>query len=366
MSEIEMPLVVTAVASPNTEGFIASTLFSQGWSVIFRALDIDSLNSFANKDKSESRQALLIYSTDLPGISHQVIQSLRSQFRQVIGFSKNLAENDLYGDLHEIPTSAQDLISLVRGLIRTPLLRSATVSMRAPRRAKIIALSSAGSHTGCTTLAINIAMELSVLNKPTLLIDANFRAPSISANLAIRNLASEGSWIKIAPDFSATEVQQESAPALVDFMERASKDFDFVIVDLGSISGLSDRLTDRRWTSSMTTWICDYGDELIVTARPDLLGVHRLDQVISLMAKTSIRSETSFLLNMRSPGRKGASEEARFLTSVTPMRPSTVRTVVKDSRSAISAQEQRATLVEVNQRGALRKAVAKIASELLS
>jgi Flp pilus assembly CpaE family ATPase len=147
-------------------------------------------------------------------------------------------------------------------------------------------------------------------------------------------------------------------------MEQAIQSFDHIIIDLGSISGLSNRLTDRRWTSGMTTWSCDQGDEFMVVARPDDLGQHRLEQVTALIEMTSIRSPLSFVLNMRSIGRKGAEEEARYLAITTRLRPLGVRVIPRDSRSTSAAEAQKSTLVEVNARSVLRKAIAKIASEM--
>ena len=38
MSELEMPTVITAIANPEAEGFVAGTLYAQGWNVVFRAV----------------------------------------------------------------------------------------------------------------------------------------------------------------------------------------------------------------------------------------------------------------------------------------------------------------------------------------
>ena len=67
---------------------------------------------------------------------------------------------------------------------------------------------------------------------------------------------------------------------------------------------------------------------------------------------------------MRSQGRKGEDEEARFLSIATRLRPICVRVIGKDARAASAALEQKATLIEVNERSALRKSIAKIASEI--
>jgi Mrp family chromosome partitioning ATPase len=364
MSEQEMPIVVTAIASAEVEGFIASTLFAQGWSVVFRAIDWQSLEEFVTEKSTDLSSTLLIYGSDLPGITKEKVNQLSSKFNQVIGFATNTTEE--FADLKKAPVISADLVSLVRSFIRTPMLREFVPAQNQIRRAKIFAIGSAGTYTGCTLIALNLAMELSTQGKSTLLIDANFRAPSIFDLLSMRSSETDPTWKSIAPNLAVFEVTQAQAIEIGALMFRAGKEFDHVIIDLGSIAGLSNRLTDRRWTSTMTTWSCDHADELIVVSRPDLLGVSRLQRVIELLAQTSIRAKISFVMNMKSSGKKGEAEQSKFLTVTSPMKPFRVRSINTDIRAVLAAQVERATLIEVNERSAVRKSIAELASELSS
>lgn len=364
MSNQELPVVITAIADAQFESFVAGTLFAQGWSVIYRAIDCQALENYCTSNPESAASALLIFAPDLAGISPEFIAEVTPRVKQIVGFSSGQESDDVFGNLHKNPTSITDLVSVVRGLVRAPMLRQTSQVSRQSRKSHVIAVGSAGSDTGCTTIALNLAMELSVLEKSTLLVDANFRAPSIAALIAIRNVQSDAGWRNIAPNLAVAEITQAEASSIDSFMEKATANFDNIVIDLGSISGLSNRLTDRRWTSTMTTWSCDQGDELMIIARPDLLGIHRLEQVSNLLERTSIRSALSFTLNMRSPGKKGEDEEAQFLTIATRLRPLCVRVIGRDVRAAALALEQKATLIEVNQRSSLRKSIAKIASEI--
>ena len=359
-----MPIVVTAIARAEVEGFIASTLFAQGWSVVFRAIDWQSLEEFVTEKSTDLSSTLLIYGSDLPGITKERVNQLSSKFNQVIGFATNTTEE--FADLKKAPAISADLVSLVRSFIRTPMLREFVPAQNQIRRAKIFAVGSAGTYTGCTLIALNLAMELSTQGKSTLLIDANFRAPSIFDLLSMRSSETDPTWKSIAPNLAVFEVTQAQAIEIGALMFRAGKEFDHVIIDLGSIAGLSNRLTDRRWTSTMTTWSCDHADELIVVSRPDLLGVSRLQKVIELLAQTSIRAKISFVMNMKSSGKKGEAEQSKFLTVTSPMKPFRVRTINTDIRAVLAAQVERATLIEVNERSAVRKSIAELASELSS
>ena len=46
MAEDELPIVITAIADAQSEGFVASGLFAQGLSVVYRALDTTSLRKY--------------------------------------------------------------------------------------------------------------------------------------------------------------------------------------------------------------------------------------------------------------------------------------------------------------------------------
>ena len=359
-----MPIVVTAIARAEVEGFIASTLFAQGWSVVFRAIDWQSLEEFVTEKSTDLSSTLLIYGSDLPGITKEKVNQLSSKFNQVIGFATNTTEE--FADLKKAPVISADLVSLVRSFIRTPMLREFVPAQNQIRRAKIFAIGSAGTYTGCTLIALNLAMELSTQGKSTLLIDANFRAPSIFDLLSMRSSETDPTWKSIAPNLAVFEVTQAQAIEIGALMFCAGKEFDHVIIDLGSIAGLSNRLTDRRWTSTMTTWSCDHADELIVVSRPDLLGVSRLQKVIELLAQTSIRAKISFVMNMKSSGKKGEAEQSKFLTVTSPMKPFRVRSINTDIRAVLAAQVERATLIEVNERSTVRKSIAELASELSS
>ena len=365
MSELEMPTVITAISSSETEGFIAGTLFAQGWSVVFRAIDWASLDRFLLDNQEIAQGALLLFASDLPGISKANLDSIAPKVRQSIGFSIEQQDGD-FKHLYEVPQSTTDLVTLVRGFVRAPMVRGNNTPQRAVRKARVIAVGSAGSYTGCTTVAINVAMELSILEKSTLLIEGNYRAPSIAAYLAMRNINSESQWKTIAPHLSLTEINQEHAGRVDEFMERAAAEFEFIIIDLGSISGLSNRLTDRRWTSTMTTWCCDQADELMIVSRADQLGTHRLAQVIELLGSTSVRAILSFVMNMKSPGKRGEKEEAQFLNYATALKPLRIRSIGKDSRAVTAAEDEHATLVEINERSNVRKSIAELARELKS
>lgn len=366
MAEIALPMVVTAIANPEIEGFIAGTLFSQGWNVIFRGLDSDSLFEFLDSDADRSRNAVLIYSPDLPGISPEILASLQGRVRQILGFTLDSDANMEYPGLLHVPSEAAELLNLVRGFVRTPLVRNPSTALPSKRSTHVVAVGSASGSAGCTTLAINLAMELSVLGRETVLIDADVRHPSIAPLLSLHKLDSESLARTVAPHLSVSEFTQERVPQVAQYLDELFAKCEFAVIDLGSIAGVSDSLTDRRWTSSMVHWSCERADALWIVGKNDTLGLHRMEMLVRDFSQLTIRARISVALNMSPRGRKGKLREEQYFAAVAPLRPQNQFTLPRDVRSVTKAEEERATLLEIDDRCSLRKSIASMAFGLSS
>ena len=364
MAEIALPIVVTAIANSELESFVAGTLFSQGWNVVFRALDIASLITFIEADTLQSRNIVLIYSPDLPGMSAEAVMAMQSKVRHIVGFTANSESDQNYAGLCGAPHDASELLNLVRGFVRAPLLRSAVAERPETRRARVIAIGSSSGSAGCTSLAINLATELSTLGRETLLLDADVRHPSVAPLLSLHKLGAEHASRTIASNLSVSEFTRERVPELAGYLDGLFGTCDFAIIDLGSIERVSDSLTDRRWTSSLIHWSCEQADDLWLVSKSDVLSIHRLESLVHDFSQITIRAKVSSVLNMNSRGRKGKLREELFLATVAPLRPQRMISFPRDARAMVQAEEERATLVEINDRSPLRKSIAKIAVEL--
>ena len=364
MPEISLPLIVTAIANSDLEGFIAGTLFSQGWNVIHRAVDVQSLDSFLDRTSEDREKITLIYSPDLPGLTSEWVASHHGLFRQVIGFSKDPEDQKSFLGLHETPPDETELLHIVRSFVRAPLLRPRTGPDAPGRRAKVIALGTPSGSTGCTTVAINLAMELSILGHETLLLDADARRPSVAVLLSQHKLDAELDSRSISPHLSLSEFTQSRVSQFPELLDGFMEKFDFLIIDLGSIEAVSDSLTDRRWTSTLIHWSCEKADELWILGRADVLGLYRLKSLVENFTQISIRAKVSVLLNMRVSGKKGDQRETLFLASVASLMPQRIYSLPRDSRSTTKAEDDRATLMEIDEKGTLRKSIARIAVEV--
>ena len=107
-------------------------------------------------------------------------------------------------------------------------------------------------------------------------------------------------------------------------------------------------------------------DDLWIIARPDRIGQVRFKKITSILNRTSIISSITFILNMRSNGRKGQEEEKAFLATATTHKAQHLYVLPADARNTADSSQSRGALAEVNERGILRKALATIASEMIS
>jgi len=366
MAEIALPLIVTAIANSEQEGFVAGTLFSEGWNVIHRALDAHSLSSFLEKLSNESENVILIYSPDLSDLSPDLIAGYQRVLRQVVGFALEAREHTEYSGLLSMPTDASELLNIIRSYVRAPLLRRAELLPTSVRRAKVIALGTPSGSTGCTTVAINLAMELSLLGKETLLLDADVRRPSVAVLLSQHKLDTDLEARIIAPHLSLSEFTQSRISQFPDYLDRFTGKYDFIVIDLGTIEGVSDSLTDRRWTSTLIHWSCERADELWIVGKADVLGIYRMTSLAKNFDEVTIKASVSVLLNMKESGKKGDDRGSHFASVVATLKPYRMYSLPRDSRSAIKAESERAFLVEISEKGQLRKSIAKIAVEVSS
>ncbi len=365
MANFNTPNIVTAIADSNFEGSLSSNLHSQGWDIIARAVDFASLTSFLSENEQAGRTSILIYSPDLPDFTALRLGELRASFKNVIGYGTE-SELKLFENLLPRPTDATELISQVRGIIRRefrePLISQSKFINAA--KSKVIAIASAGSTTGTTTLALNLAIESSLLEKRTLLIDGNSLEPSIAVALELRNLRADQNPRLISPLLWAYEISEKKSGKFNELMATAYSNFDLIIIDLGSISNLAAKLTDRRWTSGALIWCCDNADELWISSRPDEIGRFRLLQLIRELAKTKIKAHLTFIANLETPRRKSDQSNQELLAEIDDLKPLNRFSVPRDNRAAAVAAASSVSLSEASPKSNLRKSIARLASDI--
>jgi hypothetical protein len=198
-----------------------------------------------------------------------------------------------------------------------------------------------------------------------LLIDADVRSPAIATLLGLHKLDHEDFARPIADHLQASEFTQSRVKSLAEYLDFVVDNFDFVVVDLGSVEEFSDSQTDRRWSATMVHWACENAEEMIFVGKADFLSMHRFEVLVKSLVRTSINAKVSFLLNMRHSGRSGAGREANFFSKNSAFHPHRKIVLPKDVPAMQRAETERATLLEVSERSGLRREISKLAGLLV-
>jgi Mrp family chromosome partitioning ATPase len=107
-SEIPQLDVVTAIADSESEDYLSQLLFSQGWNIIFRAFDADSLHKFLSSRSSQLR-TVVIYRSDLEGFDATLLEQLASNAMTLI-------------NLDQIKFNSHAIMTQIRQALRAPMV----------------------------------------------------------------------------------------------------------------------------------------------------------------------------------------------------------------------------------------------------
>ena len=351
--------VVTAINDPDFEAMVAGTLYSHGWSVIFRALDVDSLQKFLTA--STESKPLLIYSSDLAELDSKVLETLSPYLDRAIGFLSSDQGDAQDGYLNR-PRDEIELLAMIRSPHRAPMHRSTRAQM-IPSRCRMIALAGVNHGEGVTLTVLNLAIELTLLSKRVLLIDAHHDMPAIATILGERHANREAPR-EVSSALQIFEITRSNASSAIKLILDASADVDFILVDLGLITHSELSTLDRRWENVFSTWALETADDLWLFSSPRTVSTRALREISAALPHMTIRGRITHLLTQRIPGKKGDAQEEKFLSVVSPTKPHALRILPLDHRGVSIASHDRSILIESNSRGLLRRSFAALALEL--
>ena len=103
MSELQAT-AITAIHKAEFESFAASTLFAQGWNVVHRALDWQSVLDYL--ETAPEVPGVLLCSTDLTGLDFESIEALKSNGMRIFLFSHSQGSLPDYPDALPMPPAA--------------------------------------------------------------------------------------------------------------------------------------------------------------------------------------------------------------------------------------------------------------------
>ena len=173
---------------------------------------------------------------------------------------------------------------------------------------QLIAVTSPHGSTGKTTIAINIALELAAEKYKVLLIDADLQGSSVANYFCLAEIpAGLAGALRIASQKRFDEQQLERLSVQVpktsvsvlpgamadltvlptdeilsEIITVAKKSFDFVIVDLGSVSP-PNKTTEFNLTKAFT----QQADRVVLVASADPVGIFRLLAIEASILETT-------------------------------------------------------------------------------
>lgn len=361
MAKSEDATAVTAIHGSDFESFAASTLFSQGWNVLHRALDWSSLQAFLQE--LTTPPDVLLISTDLEGIDPIALDNLTARGMRIFIFRKRDDDVHQFPESVPEPSLALELIGMIRGSTRKPMIRLIEPIIEYPR-AHILAIAGAHASSGCTSLSINIATELSLLAKKVLLIDGNSTAPAIAILLGQQGLNSEKSFTKLSNNLWAIEVTQENMAHSVTLLEAATMEFDYIVIDAGVVTDFAQLLRGRRWTGEILVWITSHAHELWLTSKASRVGVERVRTISHALMQNSIKPTITFVNAMSVLSKKVNIQDQAFAAAAATVNSKKILHFPLDTRSISAAEQEQVSLYESNERTLLRKSVASLAAEV--
>ena len=351
---------ITGIRDPERESFIASTLFSHGWNITLRALDFEDIAQLC--ESKNGVKPTIILGTDLDGLSPAGVTELQSLGFSIFLFAPEGSVDSQYEGAQKFPETALELIALMRGSLRAPLVRSERKN--STLRARTIAICAASSSAGCTTVAINLAAELCALGKKCLVVDAHAFAPAISSLLGQRGLRESERCAHISENLWGMEISQGTLESDISQLHNARSEFDFIVINLGVMREIATQLTSKRWESEAINWSATYADELWVISRSDHLALERLRELLRELAQNPVKPSITCIHNVRTVGKKNSPQDQSFLQSTQGIKLATILTLPADARSTTRAESERNPLNEVNERSHLRRSIAEIAGRL--
>ena len=244
-SEIPQLDVVTAIGDAEAEDYIAQLLFTQGWNIIYRAFDMNSLQEFLNNRAKELR-TVLVYRRDLTDFDISIIDSFASPSLTAIS-------------LDDIAMNSHLIMQHIRTHLRLPLIINKpqwSQEIQEPKKFKTILVTGTAGAPGRSTIAVNLALES---NLP--IVDLDFRSPAIKYLI-------ERSDLNIPVLNLEEEKPREYRPS------------ESAILDIGQLPPIGEMVNDRRWQAVLMNSAVEVATKLIYVCKANGLSLIRLTKFI--------------------------------------------------------------------------------------
>jgi hypothetical protein len=352
-SEIPQLEVVTAIADADFEDFVAQLLFSQGWSIIYRAFDAEAMQSFLAE--RNGLRTVIIYKADLPGFSSTLMMDYEEDPFTFISLDGSEA-------------AAHAVMQKIRTQLRLPMVQVGQInddgasakgsmrlrsneSFRQPLLPRVLTVTGSAGAPGRTRLALALGDELAALRgKGIGMIDADFRSRTLSRRLAKSSGKSRLSLLPLESMEKPTRLPELTPD-------------ETAIVDLGTLPSLGEAVHDRRWHGSLVASILEATTHLLYVVRSTEESLDELAQFLKEFPLLLRKIPITYICVLVGNSRELRESEARFLTLTTAEN----RFLIRESRLQPTSG-LRSILGPVSSAGAAKPGkgeIGKIAQSLL-
>lgn len=329
---------ITAIKDMEQEGSIAASLQRSGWRVIYRATSPELLL----QNLEQYPDAVLLLSDDFLDSREIVLRNvalLRGRTEAIYEEGVALPRNDF------------ELGELLRGLDREK--EPARIVIPATQ-SNVVAFASTQGGVGTTTLAINIADQISALGHDVLLVDACPGRGSIAEHFEVHDIRSAAR--ELHQHLSLFEI---SDIAQLFHLAKVAADFDYIILDLGLVAEknfVGARVEDRTFQ-----WILHSQGKVVVACGSGEKAIKRNLQFINKVrdSSPSINVETVLTLDSLLSRR----DRAKLESEVSEGRLTPISTFSRDSKSIRIAQEGGTTLRLSAPRSLAHRDIARFTNE---
>ena len=300
-SEIPQLQVVTAISDSDCEDFVSQLLFSQGWSIIYRAIDMAGLMEFMEARNGDLR-TVVVYKSDLPNFNSEILDTTANSK------VKNIC-------IDEIEINSHKLMTFIRGQLRLPLIANSMASnsnhleasYSSPaspvpkiRKPCVITITGTVGAPGRSSVALNIANYLAATSLVNLF-DADTRAPAL--DYFIGRAGNNHENLNLVSLIS----QEKSIEVTIGKPSSVS------IVDLGPLPPLTEVVNDRRWQAGFINRTLEETTTLIYLCKSNGLSLIRLEQFMSQFPVLLRSLPIIYILNQSGSTREDRALANRFL-----------------------------------------------------
>ena len=300
-SEIPQLEVITAISDADCEDFVSQLLFSQGWSIIYRAIDMSGLAEFLTA-RGGALRTVIIYKSDLPDFDSEAVQF----------FSNSKVTNIC---IDNVETNSHKLMTHVRSQLRLPLIAGRAINDNSVtsnvakdnkttqiRKPCVITIIGTVGSPGRSSIGLNLANYLAVDSKVSIY-DADIRAPALEYFIGRAGKNNEKLNLVNLANLAPLE-------ELVDLKIADSSCIS--IVDLGSLPPLAEVVNDRRWQAGFINRTLEETTTLIYVCKSNGLSLIRLEQFMTQFPVLLRKLPIIYILNQSGNSREDRALANRF------------------------------------------------------